>query len=283
MGTTPAWWTPRGADGELLHGSVRRAPRERAAMLLAHGYGEHLGRYPELTDLLLGLGVTVLSYDHRGHGRSPGRRATVDVEVLVRDHLAVRRQAAALAPGRELLLHGHSLGGVVVAASVLRRPAGVPAVLLSSPVLDLGVPVVPPVRAAATALARVAPRMPTVRLDARAVSRIPSVVADYEADPLVAHGRLPALTLATLLTMGADVLTRAGRWAPPVLLVHGTDDRLAMVDGSRRFAREAGTVRHPRPPVRLVEVPGGYHELFHDRGAAAVLETTAEWVSTRLG
>ncbi|MDD9206758.1 alpha/beta fold hydrolase [Georgenia sp. 10Sc9-8] len=266
-----------------MHGSVCRAPRERAAMLLAHGYGEHLGRYVELTDALLGLGVSVLAYDQRGHGRSPGRRATVDVETLVRDHLAVRRQAAALTTGRDLLLHGHSLGGVVVAASVLRRPAGVPAVLLSSPALDLGVPTVAPVRAAATALARVAPRAPTVRLDARAVSRVPSVVADYEADPLVAHVRLPALTAATLLTMGAEVLTRAERWAPPVLLVHGTHDRLAMVEGSRRFAREAGTARRPRPPVRLVEVPGGFHELFHDLDAAAMLDVTVDWVRGRLG
>lgn len=94
-----AVWVVRGPDGVPLTGRVDRAPGERAAVLLTHGLGEHLGRYAALTEAFLAAGVTVLRYDQRGHGGSPGRRAVVDAGLLVADHLAARRAAARVAPG----------------------------------------------------------------------------------------------------------------------------------------------------------------------------------------
>lgn len=276
-------WVVRGVDGVPLTGRVDRAPGERAAVLLTHGLGEHLGRYAGLTEAFLAAGVTVLRYDQRGHGGSPGRRAVVDAGLLVEDHLAVRRAAAAVVGDLPLALHGHSLGGLVTAASVLRRPEGVSAVVLSSPALRLSdalpTVLVPPLRVAA----RLLPRLGTKRIAGTVISRLPEEVAAYDTDPLNHHGRVPLLAAASMMDLGPRVLAQAPRWRPPVLVVHGTADRLTDPDASRRFAREAGTARRPRPPVELVEVDGGHHECFHDVGAAEVADRTVRWVTARLG
>ncbi|MGY5036861.1 alpha/beta hydrolase, partial [Streptomyces sp. 900116325] len=43
-------------------------------LLLAHGLGEHARRYDHVVERLVGLGLVVYAPDHRGHGRSGGKR-----------------------------------------------------------------------------------------------------------------------------------------------------------------------------------------------------------------
>ncbi len=42
----------------------------RGVLQIAHGMGEHRGRYCELIDALLEASFTVYANDHRGHGRT---------------------------------------------------------------------------------------------------------------------------------------------------------------------------------------------------------------------
>ncbi|MEM9493787.1 MAG: alpha/beta fold hydrolase, partial [Myxococcota bacterium] len=106
-------------DGTDLYGEyfAARAPGPaRASALIIHGYMEHCGRYRELAHVLVGAGVSVLSYDMRGHGRAAGQRGYIreftdyldDLDAAL-GQLEVRADAAA-AP---LLLIGHSNGGLI--------------------------------------------------------------------------------------------------------------------------------------------------------------------------
>ena len=62
-------------------------------MILVHGYGEHLGRYDHVAEVLTGRGAVVAGPDHVGHGRSGGERVIVtDYDLVVDDlHTVVRR------------------------------------------------------------------------------------------------------------------------------------------------------------------------------------------------
>src|SRR5215470_8168102 len=40
------------------------------AIVIAHGYGDHAGRYNHVAEYLTGQGYAVYAPDHRGHGRS---------------------------------------------------------------------------------------------------------------------------------------------------------------------------------------------------------------------
>ncbi|MFN3287944.1 MAG: serine aminopeptidase domain-containing protein, partial [Sphingomonadaceae bacterium] len=55
-----------------------------------HGFGEHSGRYRRTIRFLTDRGLSVATYDLRGHGAAPGWRAAVSMETHIRDNLAVR-------------------------------------------------------------------------------------------------------------------------------------------------------------------------------------------------
>lgn len=67
------------ADGTLLHVSDYLLPASplRGSVVIMHGLGEHSGRYRHLAGFLNACGLSVRCYDHRGHGRSQGKRGDV--------------------------------------------------------------------------------------------------------------------------------------------------------------------------------------------------------------
>ena len=77
-------------DGTAIHYYEWRPseqdPAVRGAILLIHGFGEHLGRYGRLARAFNAEGYVVGGGDHRGMGKSGGARAFVkDAPVLILD------------------------------------------------------------------------------------------------------------------------------------------------------------------------------------------------------
>src|SRR5262245_24737188 len=119
--------------GRGLRGYKWPAPEPRASLLLTHGFAEYAERYVAhyhgLVPRLNALGFDVYAFDLRGHGRSPGARGVADIKQAVADHHAARR--ALSNQGKPLFLFGHSLGGLITAASVAEDQGGVTGVVLS--------------------------------------------------------------------------------------------------------------------------------------------------------
>ncbi|HEX2716984.1 MAG TPA: alpha/beta hydrolase [Gemmatimonadaceae bacterium] len=263
--------------GAGVAGFAWDAPRARAALLLQHGFAEYAERYVEqygaLVPRLIELGVSVFAFDLEGHGRSPGRRGSANVERAVGQHLAARRKLSA--ERLPVFLMGHSLGGLVTATSVVRDPAGVAGVILSSPVLQVTT------NALERLLARwIAPRFPNLpgrMLDRRGLSRIPEQRALVAGDPRMYQGAMPAGLGASILTAVDASWPHYREWQVPTLVIHGTADRITEVEGSRRFAR---TIASPDKTLHLVE--GGYHELLNDVGRQETLRVVLGWFDARL-
>jgi alpha-beta hydrolase superfamily lysophospholipase len=105
------------ADGTLLHVADYMLPMAaaRGSVVLMHGLGEHSGRYRHVIQFFNQCGLSVRCYDHRGHGRSEGKRGDVingnpmvqDAEIVI-DDFASRFD---LPP----FLFGHSMGGLFAA------------------------------------------------------------------------------------------------------------------------------------------------------------------------
>ena len=94
-------------------------------MILIHGYGEHAGRYDEMAMYFARRGFAVHAYDQVGHGRTSGPRGHVDrfnrlPEEVVRFAELVRLEH----PGLSTTLVGHSMGGLVVAATAAQSRTG---------------------------------------------------------------------------------------------------------------------------------------------------------------
>jgi len=89
-------------------------------VVLVHGWGAHHGTVLLLADQLRTRGVDSLLFDIQGHGRNE-LRPVVTIRHIRDDVMDVVAWARARAPGRPLVLVGHSMGG---AASVLAVAEG---------------------------------------------------------------------------------------------------------------------------------------------------------------
>lgn len=261
-----------------LRGYAWRAETPRAAVLLTHGMGEYATRYVEhyhqLIPELVRAGYTVYAYDQRGHGGSPGRKGVYDAAVMLQDHFQVRE--ALRSDSLPLFALGHSLGGLMVAAGAARDPRGLSGVILSSPALLVGEDEPAWLKRLAPLLARVAPALPTTSLGTAGLSRLSDEVSAYEADPQVYQGKVTALTAASLLGLSTALWPEYRSWRLPVLIVHGDEDKLADVRGSRRFFEGIAAA-----DKTLKVVEGGYHELLNDEPREEVRALILDWLRER--
>ncbi|SON59452.1 Monoacylglycerol lipase [Mycobacterium simulans] len=250
----------------------------RAVVVLAHGLGEHARRYDHVVQRFCDAGLVTYALDHRGHGRSGGKRVvarditefTADFDTLVgigtREH-----------PGCKCIVVGHSMGGGIVFAYGVERPDNYDLMVLSAPAVAAQDLVHPVVALAAKVLGVVVPGLPVQELDVDAISRDPEVVEAYNSDPMVYHGRVPAGLGRALLQVGETMPRRAPALTAPLLVVHGTADRLIPIDGSRRLIECVGST-----DVELKEYPGLYHEVFNEPERNQVLDDVVTWITKRL-
>ncbi|GHF96350.1 hydrolase [Deinococcus piscis] len=266
------------ATGAPVEGRTWKAANPRAAILLTHGFGEYLGRYVShyqgLIPALVGLGFDVYGYDQRGHGQSMGKRAVVNVDTLVRDHLTAREQLR-----RQTLpvyALGHSLGGLVTALSAAHDPRGLSGLILSSPALLVGEDQPALLRRAAPLLARLAPSLPVTALDTNDLSQLPEAVSAYRSDPQVYQGKVPALTASSMLQASRQGWKLYPSIKLPTLVIHGSSDQITDPAGSQRFME---TIASEDKTLHRVE--GGYHELLNDEAGAQTAQVILEWLDER--
>jgi len=255
-------WLPEGADA-------------RAVVVLVHGFGEHSDRYDWVASQLVDAGYAVYASDHRGHGRSQGPRALVDVDAVVADVDRLIDEASSAHPQLPVAMLGHSLGGLIAIRYALAHQRRLRALVLSGPLAALDAP--PPALTLARGIARVAPRLGVSSLDARLVSRDPGVVAAYREDPLVHHGRIPAQTVAEMARTVQRFPDTVGRVTVPTLIVYGTADGLCPPSGAVMLAERFGSV-----DLTTRAYEGLYHEILNEPEREMVMSDVLGWLGERL-
>jgi alpha-beta hydrolase superfamily lysophospholipase len=262
---------------ELFYQRWQPAGAPRAAIAIVHGFGEHSGRYPNVVNHFAPRGYAVYGFDHRGHGRSPGKRGHINAWSEFRDDVrAFLRLVAAQEPHRPLFLLGHSLGGLIALEYVLHYPEGLRGVIASSPLLaQPGVS--PALLAIAKILSRVAPGVTiNTGLDASLISRDPAVVEAYRKDPLV-HG-VATPRFGTEMTAAQNwTNAHAADLKLPLLLIVGGEDKLSPPEGGRRFF-DAVTFTDKQK----LDYAGAYHETHNDIIASQVMADMERWLEAHL-
>lgn len=260
------------AQGLRLFTRTWRAEKPKALVLIVHGFAEHSGRYTALAEALQKASYDVAALDLQGHGRSEGTRAHIrrfedyvsDVEIVA--------QYVKRTPAQKLVLLGHSMGGLI---TIHAAATGLPlaGVVLSAPAVAPDPALATPFKkAACRLLGSWLPKCPVEPLPAAALSRDPSVVAQYENDPLVFHGNCLArwgaeMLLAMSVSMGKAAVAKA-----PLLAIHGSQDRVVGVDGTRKLLANWGG------PTSVEIVPGAYHETFNELEREALYTRVAGWL-----
>lgn len=250
----------------------------RAVLVLSHGLGEYARRYDHVAQRFGEAGLVTYALDHRGHGRSGGKRVLVrDIREYTSDFDTLVGVATREHHGLKCIVVGHSMGGGIVFAYGVERPDNYDLMVLSGPAVAAQDQVSPLLVLTAKVLGAVVPGLPAQELDVDAISRDPAVVAAYKDDPLVYHGKVPAGVGRALLQVGQTMPRRAPALTAPLLVVHGEQDRLISVAGSRRLVECVGST-----DVELKVYPGLYHEVFNEPEREQVLDDVVSWITARL-
>lgn len=253
----------------------------KAVTVVSHGYGEHMGRYVHVAEALGRRGYATYTFDHRGHGESAGARAHVErFDYFVDDLRRLMQQAQAEHPALPIFLIGHSMGGLIATRYALRYQDSLAGLVLSAPALQIGDDVPPWVKRVARVLSTVAPRLPVTgatRSPESVLSRDPAVQAAWDADPLCYSGRVRARFGYEFMRAGEDACRRLSDLHIPLLIMHGTDDRLINPAVSHLLYAEASSV-----DKMLKLWDGCRHELFNELDKADVIAYMLDWMDERL-
>lgn len=259
-----------GGEGAIV---VRRwdPPQEpELVVLLAHGYGEHSGRYEHVAARLNEAGAVVYAPDHLGHGASEGERALmVDGEVLVDDLELVRQRALVEHPELPVVLLGHSMGGLVATRLAQRDPSAFDALILSGPAIGEN-----PTITGLLALEEI----PEVPIDPSILSRDDAVGEAYVADELVYHGGFKRATLESFARGIANVKSAEPLGSLPTLWMHGTEDMLIPIDPVRETVHGLGADN-----LEEREWEGARHEIFNETNKDEVLDAAVEFIERHAG
>jgi alpha-beta hydrolase superfamily lysophospholipase len=246
----------------------------RDVIVIAHGYAEHGGRYGNLVERLVPQGYALYALDHRGHGRSGGRRALVDrMTWVIEDLHRFVGEVRARHDGQRIKLLGHSMGGNVAFGYALRWPEDLSGLILSGPLIGGSAPAAQ--RIVVGLLSAIAPALGTVGLPPEAVSRDPAVVKAYAVDPLVTTGKVPARTAHELFAPLPGYRERAPGMKVPVLIQHGEADALVPLAGARPTIDAIGA-----SDKTVIIYPGLFHEIYNEPEKDAVIADLSRWLES---
>jgi len=249
----------------------------KAVIALVHGFGEHCERYHHVADFYGKHGYAMTSYDHRGHGKSGGKRGhTPNYDAFLDGIDDLLKYTAEKHPGKPIVLYGHSMGGNLVLNYMLRRKPNVKAVVASAPWIKLGFE--PP--AFLIALGKITRRLvpgftQDNGLDASKLSRDQEVAKAYEADQLV-HTKITSATGIGVMESAEWLLKNTGKLQLPLLLMHGTKDQIISIEGSRQFVNKSSG------DLTFKEWQGAYHEIHNETNKEDVFQYTLDWINDKV-
>lgn len=255
-------------------------PQPLGIVVLVHGLGEHGGRYINLINRLQGERVSFYTVDHRGHGRSAGKRGHLNTFMnYIEDLKLLVDMAHQQNPALKLIMLGHSMGGSIAARYALEHPKDIDALILSAAGLILKGDVPVWQDRLARILSRVAPSVSFPNgLCADHLSHDPQLVQAYREDPLV-HNKISARWYTEMLDNSQQVLSHASELAMPLLVIHGEGDQIVDITGSEQIFKAARSTDKQYKPF-----PGLYHETMNERQPEreGVLHVIGGWIVTHI-
>jgi alpha-beta hydrolase superfamily lysophospholipase len=249
-------------------------PDPKGVVNLIHGLGEHSGRYHHIGDALNEAGYHLAAIDLRGHGLSDGKRGDIPSFERVLDDVGLFLQDSQRRFGnlQTHFLYGHSLGANIVVNFGLRRSAELAGIIATSPSFRLAFDPPKLTLFMGKILAKISPSFTmNNNLELDALSRDQAIVQAYKDDVYV-HNRISAKLAMSLFESGQYALDHAHEFTLPLLLMHGTEDRIGSSKATQEFADKA------YENVELVLWEGYYHETHNDIGKEKVIAKLIAWI-----
>jgi alpha-beta hydrolase superfamily lysophospholipase len=267
----------KAADGlEIFIRSWRPAASARGVVAIVHGVNSHSAYFAWAAEQLVASGLAVYALDLRGRGKSDGERFYIDtIGDYLSDVDALVTLAKSREPGLPLFLLGHSAGGVISCVYTLEHQAALAGLICESFAFRVAAPDF--ALAVVKGLSHLAPHIHVLRLKNEEFSRDPEVVRAMNADPLIAGEVQPTNTVAELVRADERLEREFPLITLPVLILHGTSDKVTRPSGSQLFFDTAGSADKT---LKLYD--GHVHDLLNDFGRDVVIADIKGWIDRRL-
>jgi acylglycerol lipase len=248
----------------------------KGVVVLSHGAAEHIGRYAHVAGRFVSEGFAVYGYDHRGHGKSDGKRGYFNsFEKPIDDLEQYLRIIRTTQAGQPLFLFGHSMGSLVVLAYLVRQhqPDIAGLITTGAPLaVDEHVPNI--VISAVRTINQIVPDAPLVSLDVTGMSRDPAVLATWTTDPHVNLTLLRVRTTLGILGTVRHIRANLTDLTLPLLCLHGGGDRIVDATGSQILYDGVSS-----PDKTLKIYPELYHEVVNEPERDMVLNDMVNWLN----
>jgi len=263
---------------KLFYRSFPASP-QKGRMVIAHGVGEHSGRYMNVVEKMHPLGISTWALDHRGHGQSSGPKGHVNSFQEYIENLAtfIKLVKAEADDGKFFLL-GHSMGGLIAANYALKYPETIDGLIISSPALGMKVKVPVIKEVLGKLMSSIYPGLTLGNeLDVTKISHDPEVIEAYEDDALV-HNRVSARWFTEFLSAMEVANRSANTLKVPILMQLAGDDHLVDAPSSQEFFKNLAV------EDRTLHVYDGlYHEIYNEmkEDREKVLSDLVTWLTDR--
>ncbi len=248
----------------------------RAIVMVIHGLGEHSSRYQYIAEQFCKEEIMVYSFDLPGHGKSAGKRAFIksfDIcNVIIDKQINLLKQNF---PNIPIILLGHSMGGAITTYFALKMKPDLEGIILSSAALKISGDISPLLVKLSGIIGKLLPTLPTIKLDSTGLSHRYEIIEEYDNDPLVYSGGIPARTGAEINRSIKYNQANAEKFNYPVLLIHGDQDRLADYHGSLEFHSK---ISSENKTIKLYK--GLYHELMNEVNGDKIIGDLLDWIKS---
>ncbi|TET78455.1 MAG: alpha/beta hydrolase [Candidatus Heimdallarchaeota archaeon] len=207
----------------------------KAIIQIIHGFAEHSGRYKYLIDKLTSANFIVYINDHRGHGRSEGRRNHIrSLTEFAEDCYKLTMIIRGAQPNLALFLIGHSMGSSIAQRYAIQHQAEIKGLILSG--TGSKVQETPKIMVKlASIMSKIFPTFsgPT-GIDPNNLSSDSKSVENYRNDPLINYKKSTAAMGMSMFKHYSEVKDKISSIKIPVLFQSGEED-VMMLDAEEIF------------------------------------------------
>lgn len=244
-------------------------------LLIAHGASEHGERYRHVAEFFAGQGWTVIIGDHRGHGRSTGVRTHVkrfrqyaqDLE-LIRKHFGLAAETTAIL--------GHSMGGLVAIRHAQLFPGHAAALVLTSPLLRVKVPIPRRTIALGRVLSVLAPRTRfRSTVDPKTTTRCP-IALERRLNDAMMHRSVTAKWFFAMRAGLKSAWSAATEITTPILILQAGADEIVDPRAPELWLNHVASA-----DKSFLNFPDHLHELLNEPDWPDTANFIAQWLTPR--
>ncbi|MFC2087668.1 alpha/beta hydrolase [Bacteroidota bacterium] len=230
----------------------------KGIMLIAHGLGEHSGAYEKLASYFCHEKIGVYALDLRGHGQSNGKRGHIkSFERYLNDFHVFYKNTIRKHKDKPVYFIGHDLGATLILNYVLTKNPKNSGIILSSPFFKFTKRLPESALYILKRLNYIIPIFP-VKLNTVfwKLTNSKRTTSNRKKDKYYLN-LVTIRLLNEIISWGQKALSNKHKFNCPVLLLHGTKNRVVSHKMSKEFAEHSSNIS-----LKLLQ--GQNHELLNN-------------------